>query len=43
MIAYNRVLEKYDDIMNIILPTLGNERKNILPIFYLYVQKQEKF
>ena len=41
--SLQRVLEKYDDIMNIILPTLGNERKKHIAHFYLYVQKQEKF
>ena len=37
-----RVLEKYEDIMNIILPTLGHERKkNILSIF-TYLQENRK-
>ena len=28
-----KVLEKYDEIMNIILPTLRGEKKNLLSIF----------
>ena len=34
-----RVLEKYDDIMNIILPTLREEEKHIVH-FYLFVLKR---
>ena len=37
-----RVLEKYDDIMNIILPTLNREEKLIVR-FCQYAQIQEKF
>ena len=38
-----RVLEKYEDIMNIILPTLERNVEKLIVLFYLYVQKQEKF
>ena len=38
-----RVLEKYEDIMNIILPTLERNVEKLTVLFYLYVQKQEKF
>ena len=37
-----RVLEKYDEVMNIILPTLREERRKLIVHFYLFVQKQEK-
>ena len=37
-----RVLEKYEDIMNIILPTLREERRKTIVHFYLYVQRQAK-
>ena len=38
-----RVLEKYEDIMNIILPTLREERKKHIVHSYLFAQKLEKF
>ena len=38
-----RVLEKYEEIMNIILPTLREERRKTYCPFYQYVQKLEKF
>ena len=41
--SLKRVAEKYDDIMNIILPTLRSERKKPTAPFYLYVPKVVKF
>ena len=38
-----RVLEKYEEIMEIILPTLRSERKKHIAHFFLYAQLQEKF
>ena len=38
-----RVLEKYDEIMNIILPTLREERRKPIVHFYLYALKQALF
>tara|TARA_B100001093_G_scaffold184567_1_gene177211 strand:+ start:4058 stop:5620 length:1563 start_codon:yes stop_codon:yes gene_type:complete len=40
--ALTRVLEKYDEIMNIILPTLGNERKKTYCPFLPISQKSGK-
>lgn len=37
------VLDKYDSIMNIVLPTLGEERKNLTAHFFLYALKLEKY
>ena len=38
------ILENFDNIMNIILPTLGKERqKTYSPFLLQYVLKQEKF
>ena len=38
-----RVAEKYEDVMNIILPTLREERKKHIVHFYQFVQKQAKY
>ena len=38
-----RVLEKFDEIMNIILPTLREERRKHILHSYLFVRKQVKF
>ena len=38
-----RVLERYDEIMNIILPTLREERRKTYCRFFQYVRKLEKF
>ena len=37
-----RVLEKYDEIMNIILPTLEKKEEKPIVRFYLFVQKLVK-
>ena len=41
--SLKRVAEKYDEIMNIILPTLRSERKKLIAPFCPFVQKQEKY
>jgi lysyl-tRNA synthetase class 1 len=38
-----RVLEKYEDIMNIILPTLEKNVEKLTVLFYLYVQNWKSF
>ena len=38
-----RVLEKYEEIMNIILPTLRDERRKTYSPFFLFVRKHKKF
>ena len=38
-----RVLEKYDEIMNIILPTLREERRKPIVHFYRSVLKVERY
>ena len=38
-----RVSEKYDDIMEIILPTLREERRKLIVPFYRFAQIQVKF
>ena len=36
------VLEKYDEIMNIILPTLREKEEKLIVHFYLFVRKTGK-
>ena len=38
-----RVMEKYDEVLNIILPTLGSDRRKHTVLFYQFVLKLEKF
>ena len=38
-----RVAEKYEDVMNIILPTLREERKKTYCPFYRFARKQARY
>ena len=38
-----RVMEKYDEVLNIILPTLRSDRRKHTVLFYQFVLKLEKF
>ena len=41
--AILKVMEHYEDIMNIMLPTLGEERQTTYSPFCQFVKRQEKF
>ena len=37
------IFDNYDKVMNVILPTLGKERRQTYSPFYQFVKLQEKF